>query len=184
MIDISFSEAIQSAQDYILISYPGYNPQDSKELQPSMVIGELFAYLEKHYTMQGEKISKHCIYNHPFYSFDERYFQKERLISSYSCQDYQAACVYYKQPKLPSHSFVHDFDPVQIDQPIGNKVVDIKQLVAVARNPIRVPISTKLKDHYNMVKTVKSRVKRSWAFRPYKYLLKQIALKEPIERRS
>ena len=55
-----FLEALHSAQDYLLLSYCGFSQQDNKELNPSLVVEELFSYSDSYYTIEGSKISEKC----------------------------------------------------------------------------------------------------------------------------
>jgi exodeoxyribonuclease V gamma subunit len=180
-----FLEALHSAQDYFLMSYQGYSYADSKELQPSLVIEELFSYLDKHYNVQGNKPSQCCIYRHPFDSFDESYFQQNSPLSNYSLADYRAAQMYYKGQKQLPHRFIEEF--ILTDQPepeIASEatVIDLKQLMAVAKNPIKFHLN-KVLDIY--VQTEEDRqVKNEEEFFVSsldKHILKQSAIKEPLE---
>ena len=52
-----FLESLHSAQDYLIISYCSYSQKDSKESNPSLVVEELFSYLDRVYTIRGKKVS-------------------------------------------------------------------------------------------------------------------------------
>ena len=69
-----FLEALHSAQDYLLLSYCGFSQQDNKELNPSLVVEELFSYSDSYYTIEGSKISEKCRFKHPLDAFDPSYF--------------------------------------------------------------------------------------------------------------
>ncbi|MBA3721128.1 MAG: exodeoxyribonuclease V subunit gamma [Parachlamydiaceae bacterium] len=134
-----FLELLHSAQEHLLISYQGYNNLDAKEIKPSIVVEELFSYLDNHYSIQHESISKSCIFTHPFDSFDQIYFKTNSLLKNYSTEDFKAAQAIYGTDSLPPHSFVGDFQisSPQIKTAISNCSIDIKYLTAVARNPIK-----------------------------------------------
>lgn len=177
-----FLEAVQSAKEYLLISYPGYSVQDGKELQPSLVIEELVSYLNKYYTMQGQKFSALCMHQHPFHAFDERYFQPDSPIRSYSFQDYQAARVYYKMDKHPPHCFVRTFSPAPIEEPVHDVMIDLKQLIAVARNPVKFYLNHVLDIYLEREEDRQIKNEEDFTLSSLdKYILKQSALKVPLE---
>lgn len=181
-----FLEALQSAQSYFLISYQGYNQQDSRELQPSLVIEELFSYLNKYYTVQGKKIADCCIFRHPFDAFNAIYFQKNSSLVNFSIKDYQTACIHYKLKKTAPYTFVEIFDlipspvPKEITHPL---TIDLKQLTAVARNPIKFYLNQILEiylqtDEERLLKNEEELFLSSLD----KYKLKQSAIKHPLDR--
>lgn len=177
-----FLEAIHAAQQYLLISYPGYNPQDHKEVQPSLVIAELLNYVDKYYTIQGQKITQFCISRHPFHAFDKQYFQADQGLSSYSWQDYQAACIYYHRGKKIPHSFVQSFAPLPPDPIVENKIIDLKQLAAIARNPIRFYLNHIFDIYLETEQDRQIKNEEDFSLSPLnQYLLKQSALKLPLD---
>ena len=133
-----FLEALHSAQDYLLISYQGYSKSERKELHPSLVVSELFSYLDKYYRLNEEKISARCHIKHPFDSFDYRYFQGKEPFYNYSQKDYQIAQVFYHIKKNPSHVFCETF-PLRShsSEDTEERIIHLKDLVAVAKNPIK-----------------------------------------------
>lgn len=180
-----FLEVLHSAQDYLLMSYQGYNYKDNKELQPSLLIEELFSYLDKHYAIQGKKISNYCLYKHPFDSFNELYFKSHSHFANYSFADFRVAHIYYKSAKQLPHRFIREF--ILTDQPEPTKVLEtttihLKQLAAVARNPIKFHLNQVLdiyieNEEERQIKNEEDLYLSSLD----KYLLKQSALKEPLE---
>ncbi len=180
-----FLEALHSAQDYLLLSYQGYGQHDSKELQPSLVVEELLSYLNKFYTIQGEKVSKKCIFKHPFDAFDERYFEKETCLYNFSQHDYRTAKVHCKKNKCPPHRFLNDFTRIEHPQPSvieNNSVIDLKQLSSVARNPIKFHLNKVLEIYLQTEEDRKLKIEEELSVSPLdKYQLKHFALTEPIE---
>lgn len=135
-----FLEAMHSAQDYLLLSYQGYCHTDGKELQPSLLVEELFSYFDKYYLIGDQKPSKYCTYHHPFDSFNEAYFQKGSRLSNFSMQDFKAAQAFYGEQKNDPHCFVLDFNKIdhpQVEVIPNRSIIDVKHLMAVARNPIK-----------------------------------------------
>lgn len=181
-----FLEALHCAQDYLLISYQGYCYTDGKQLQPSIIVEELFSYLDKYYSIQNEKVSASCIYRHPFDSFHEAYFQKNSLFFNYSFKDYQAAQAFYKEQKKPPHCFVRDF--VLDDQPQRSIIahrsfIDIKHLSAIARNPIKFHLNHVLEIYLQTEEDRQIKIEEDLVLSSLdKYQLKHSSLKEPVDR--
>lgn len=132
-----FLEALQSAQDYFIVSYQGFSSEEAKELQPSLAIEELFSYLEKYYTAQGKKISETCLFKHPFDAFDPSYF-KELSVSG-SLFDFKCARSHFGFEKSSPHSFLAAFPPMPASpSPFTlNRTIDLKDLRSAAGNPIK-----------------------------------------------
>lgn len=180
-----FLEALHSAQDYLLLSYQGYGRQDSKELQPSLIVEELFSYLDKSYTIQGKKVSEICIFKHPFDTFDERYFIKERCIHNFSQHDFRAAQTHCKLHKSPPHRFLNDFSCVAHPKPgiiEHNSLIDLKHLSAVARNPIKFHLNKILEIYIQTEEDRKLKTEEELMISSLdKHQIKHFALKEPID---
>ena len=138
-----FLEAIHSAQDYLLISYQGYHQRDHKESQPSLLVEELFSYLDKCYTIQGAKISDHCIVKHPFDAFDARYFQSAPFLHNFSSHHFAAAQSLYSSSPLPSHCFLDRFQwkPSSFS---SCSHIDLRHLMAAIKNPIKFHLNQRL----------------------------------------
>lgn len=181
----SFLEALHSAQDYLLLSYQGYGKYDSKELQPSLVVSELLSYLDKFYMIQGKKISQRLIFKHPFDAFDERYFAKEKCLSNFSQQDYRTAKKYYEINKSPTHCFLNEFTRLehpQLNIIENNSQIDLKNLISVARNPIKFYLNRVLEIYLQTDEDRKLKIEEDLILSPLdKHVLKQIAIKKPIE---
>jgi exodeoxyribonuclease V gamma subunit len=180
-----FLEALHSAQDYLLLSYQGYGQQDSKELQPSLIIEELFSYLDKYYSINGKKVSEVCIFKHPFDSFDERYFVEERGLPNFSKQDFKAAQTHYKVQKKAPHRFLNDFTCIEHPKPSiieHNSQIDIRHLSAVARNPIKFHLNKVLEIYIQTEEDRKLKTEEELIVSSLdKYQMKHYALKEPID---
>jgi exodeoxyribonuclease V gamma subunit len=179
-----FLEALHSAQDYLLLSYQGYGQQDGKELQPSLIAEELFSYLDKYYTVQGKKASEMCIFKHPFEGFDERYFAKEQCLPNFSKDDFKAAQTHYKTQKNPPHRFLNDFKCVEHPRPSvieHNSQIDIRNLSAVARNPIKFHLNKVLEIYIQTEEDRKLKTEEELTISSLdKHQMKHFALKEPI----
>lgn len=180
-----FLEALHSAQEYLLLSYCGFSQDDNKDLNPSLLVEELFSYLDEHYSIQGRKISEKCLFKHPFDAFDARYFIPGSDINNFSLQDYHAAQAACKPEQNPPHRFAHPLHcfniPLQDVLPSGT-MLNLKQLISVAKDPIKFhfnktwemylesPEERQLKTEEELVISALDRS-----------LLKQESIKEPIE---
>jgi exodeoxyribonuclease V gamma subunit len=133
-----FLETILSAREYLVFSYSKRN--SGPEL-PSLLIQELLSYLDQGYTLEGEKVSQMITTEHPFYSFDQRYFDsKEKNLRSYSSFYFEGANA-LREKKITTHRFIEEFF-LQIPRYYTKKesqevVIDLKELHNVARNPIK-----------------------------------------------
>jgi exodeoxyribonuclease V gamma subunit len=179
-----FLEAIHSAQYYLLLSYQGYSSKDQKELQPCLVVTELFSYLNNHYTLQGQGVMERCVYKHPFDSFDKKYFYPNTSLSNYSLTDYQAAQTCENPVKEPLHSFLSHFVPNENapseDQEI--KVIDIKNLTALAKNPIKFHLNRSLEIYLEGAEDRELKNEEDLTLSPLtKYQMKESPFKETTE---
>ena len=181
-----FLEALHSAQETLLISYQGYHQQESKELRPSLIIEELFSYLEKYYTVNGKKIREVCIFNHPFNVFDQRYFSKEGELSNFSHHDFKKANAYYTKKKIAPHSFLSEFTIRPSKREKKNepqKQIDIRTLSAMTRNPIKFHLNHAFEIFIQTKEDRTIKTEEELVISPLnKYRMKQSTLKHPLEK--
>lgn len=182
-----FLEALHSAQDYLLLSYQRYSRKDNRELQPSLIIEELFSYLDKFYRIGDEKISQKCIVKHPFDSFDERYFaENKKDLSNFSEEDFRAAKMNGQTYKFSPYRFINNF--IYEDHPSSHLIkdhtkIDIKHLTAVARNPIKFHLNQTLEIYLKTEEDRSLQTEEELMISVLdKYWLKQSALNQPIEK--
>lgn len=129
-----FLEAVLSARQYLVLSYSKKDPASKPLHECSLLISELVHYLDQSYSIEGAKPSETIVYQHPFYSFDKAYFQKEGKLRSYSTTDFQAAKSYYKTGKKQPFGFIPTFrQPSQLTEKID--VVTVKEIKRLSRNP-------------------------------------------------
>jgi exodeoxyribonuclease V gamma subunit len=135
-----FLENILSARNYLILSYPESGSKGEKNASPSLLITELFEYLDKGYTVQGEKISKSCHWKHPFYSFDKSYFAGGSAFpKSYFPSQYRAAIAFYGKEKSGPHRFISDYlySHIREKAPLKAEIIDLRRLTATAQNPFK-----------------------------------------------
>lgn len=181
-----FLELLHVAEKYLLLSYQSYHPRENKELKPSLVIEELFSYLDKFYTLRGEKISKYCKRDHPFDSFDRRYFDGTSNLHNFSPDDFAAARANDVVNKLPAHSFLREFKrTVDVQKPenlplgfSNHATIDLHQLLGVAHDPIKFHLNKTL----GIYLTKDREFKTEFALSPLdQWILRREVLKESPE---
>lgn len=180
-----FLETLHSAQDYLLISYCGFSQQDHKELNPSLVVEELFSYLNKYYTIQGSTIREKCFFKHPFDAFDPTYFTAGSSLNNFSLQDFQAAQAVCKTDRSPPHQFLKNFDCIIIHPKEilpARTLLNLRHLVSAAKDPIRFHFNKTLEMYLESPedRQVKTEEEISIAHLD-RFFLKQEAVLEPIE---
>ena len=177
-----FLEAIHSAQQTLILSYPCYSELDGKELQPSLIVEELFSYLDQAYQIKGRKVSKCCIHKHPFDSFDAHYFLEKTSLHNFSMQDYHLAQSYYQKAKSDFHSFIKSFS-VQEILPTKKCIIDIRHLIAAARNPIKFHLNKVLEIYLQTEEMRTLKLEEELVISALdKFQMKHLALKEPLNR--
>ena len=135
-----FLEALHVARDYLLLSYCGYAQRENKELSPSLVVEELFTYLDQCFTIQEKKISEHNIFKHPFDSFDALYFSPGSQLSNFSTNDFHAAQVVSRRDQGAPHRLIPQFvyvDTAPQEILSSKSFLNIKHLSGVAKDPIK-----------------------------------------------
>lgn len=138
-----FLETLHSAREALLISYQSQHSEDKKEVRPCLVVEELFSYLDKTYSVEGSSVSDHCIFRHPYDSFDKAYFEPNSRFVNFSQNDYKAALVLScSHTKAPPHRFLNDFTNTPQFQILPDKtVIEIRHLKAAAVNPIKLTLN-------------------------------------------
>ncbi len=130
-----FLEAILSARKKLILSYSSQQMEEKTLAGCSLLVSELMTYLDESFTISGMLPSSVCVYRHPFYPFDQRYFQKESALRSYSLYDYRAACSFYQCKEKTPHRF-SGLTPFKEGEKNSVYVVDLKDLKKLAKNPI------------------------------------------------
>lgn len=138
-----FLEALLSARRYFMMSYTSYQPGESQELLPSLLVTELIAYMDKAYASAaagvGDVISmgQRCVYKHPFKSYHSDYFTPESRFKSYSPVQFRAALSYYSPAKMPPHQFLSTFELSEEALDESPDILPLSDLAAFAKNPLK-----------------------------------------------
>ena len=117
-----FLEILCQAKDYLIFSAVDLCLKDGKPIAPSLLIQELFSYLEE----KGELTT-----THPAFGFHQSYYAKESVFDNFSPSDYEKAQHVYLGAPPPA-------PPKAVPNPISHQsVIDIKQLQKLARHPVQ-----------------------------------------------
>jgi exodeoxyribonuclease V gamma subunit len=132
----SFLETLLSAREKLLISYVGRSAVHNKKVPPSVVVSELFDYLEQAFVFpKKQSARKFVLTEHPLQAFSPRYFSDagvdERLFS-YSGANAEASrsITARRTPEMPP--FITDPLP-QIEE--SNRSLELRELIDFWKNP-------------------------------------------------
>jgi exonuclease V gamma subunit len=99
-----FLTALLSAEKSLTISYQNIHPQDGKVVGASLIVRQLFDYLDEYYLVQGKPPSKKCSFDHPGISFHKSYFSEDGTKKSFSPKDYRFASYHYGEKQVKNSS--------------------------------------------------------------------------------
>jgi exodeoxyribonuclease V gamma subunit len=131
-----FLEAVLSARQTLVLSYHRTDQKKGYLEEASLLISELFSYLDRRYEVAGGLPSTECAVIHPFYPFDRSYFQKGAKARSYSYSDFKAAQSLYGTQAKEMHRFIPAFTREHSGKNFQTHV-SIKHLKEMAKNPLR-----------------------------------------------
>ncbi len=173
-----FLETLLSARDYFLITYQASEQDDA----PSLLVTELLSYFDRFYRIQGKRVSEVCLYRHPFDSFDKSYFIKDSPLRSYSTAAFDAAQAYIHPDKQAPHAFVSDF-PMRVSPPIEKEhSIDLKQLSAAARHPLKMYMNKTLNIYLDKEESVRLKTEEDLILSALeRVMLTQKSLKLPLD---
>lgn len=179
-----FLEVLQSARNQLILSYSGYDLKDHREVQPSLVIQELLAYLDKYYSVGGLPPSKNAVFRHPYDSHHASYFETGSSFRSYFLTDYNAAKASLSKTRLPPRQFIESFnDPKRVTPAFPAQLtIDLKKLSSVAKNPIKFHLNDGLGIYLDKQEDRQIKDNEDFKFSGLdSYLIKQAGLKEPFD---
>lgn len=133
-----FLETLLSVRQTFILSYTRY-ADDGKEQAPSLLISELFSYIDQAYQVdEGDQaISETLKYVHPYQAYHTQYFSNGKL-KNYSFSDYSAACLYSQGIKKEPHQFIPTFQPkTSGNVPLSEACLSIQQIKQAISNPIK-----------------------------------------------
>ncbi len=132
----SFLETLLSAQEKLLISYVGRSAVHNKEIPPSVVVSELFDYLDQAFVFpKKESAREFVLTEHPLQAFSLRYFSAagmDERFFSYSEANAEASrsITARRAPEMPP--FITDPLP-QIEE--SNHSLELRELIDFWKNP-------------------------------------------------
>lgn len=132
-----FLECLLSARQYLFISYVGSVTTDSKMQSPSILVSELLTYMDEAYSIGHNTVSSSVVKVHPFQAFDRKYFEENSSLKSSSQSNYLNALAFSQKKKNPPHSLISDFIPSGKVSDKNSLVIDLRDLAAFARNPLK-----------------------------------------------
>ena len=180
-----FLEALHSAQKNLLLSCQGFGQKDGKEVRPSLIVEELFSYLDTFYIAQGKKASDACIFKHPFDAFDAGYFSKGSAFANFSTHDYSASLALCHPEKSAPHRLVQAFTfaAPQLSQILENgSQIDMRDLARAVRDPIKFHLNQTLEIFLETEEARKVKTEEEITVSPLdKYRMMQLAPKLPID---
>lgn len=133
-----FLESLLSARKYFILSYIGYSLSDASLKTSSLLITELVSAIDDGYLIEDKNFSEVAIKKHPFNAYDKSYFEEGSDFVSYSAFNYNLATKFYNLEKTNKHQFIPHFKleiPINFDLP--ELVIDLKDLLSFARNPLK-----------------------------------------------
>lgn len=139
-----FLEALLSAREVLLLSYVGYCFEMQAEKAPSILIQELFNYIDDGYTVNKKKASEHCRHLHPFDAFDPSYFVFNASLRGYRSYDYKLSLSASSKEKKAPHTFISSFDERNLNFSMDQLQISISELSEFTSNPLKKYLNKKL----------------------------------------
>lgn len=143
-----FLEAIVSAREKLYISYIGQDVRDNTEHLPSVLVCELFDYIQKGFYIKNKKIYDHVLKKHRLQGYSIDYFSLQSGLFSYSKENYEACKTLYSLPDKKKASFfiTTGFPSVrQKEADIDSEtLLDIEQLSVFFKNPAKYILENRL----------------------------------------
>lgn len=148
-----FLEAILSARNYFIMSYSQF--KEGREESPSGLLTEFLAYIDSAYECNGVRAVDACFFKHPFFNFDAAYFKENSPFPSYSVKNFEAACAFYQCEKLSGFKFIPNFarnaNLLTAKGISEQRLIDIKDLAKMAKNPLQAYFNNTLGMYVNEV---------------------------------
>lgn len=175
-----FLEAIHSTQEKLLLSYPCTSVEEGKENLPSLLVEELFSYLDNAYSVDHKKISEACLIRHPHDAFDPSYFEREKECCG-QYPDFLAAKSLQEPLKKKRESFIDAFHQGELKQ--ASRMLEVRQLSAAMRNPIKLHLNGSLGIYVETPEERRLKTEEEFVVTALdKSVMLRASLKEPIER--
>lgn len=126
-----FLESLISARDTLILTYPGLSQTDNAQAPPSVLVAELFDYLDSRYTVRGGKPSEELTIKHRLQAFHPDYFRPDGNLFSHSVQNCRAAQALCGQPQAAP------FFPTAAGAAVDLEEIDLLELTRFLAHPVR-----------------------------------------------
>lgn len=126
-----FLESLISARDTLILTYPGLSQADNVEAPPSVLVAELFDFLDSRYTVRGGKPSAELTTRHRLQAFHPDYFRPDGSLFSHSVQNCLAARA------LCGHPTPAPFFPAATGATVELDELDLIELIRFLGHPVR-----------------------------------------------
>jgi len=134
----SFLETLLSAREKLLISYVGRSAIHNSEIPPSVVVSELFDYLDQAFEFPEKKSAREFVLTeHPLQAFSPRYFSAraaDKDFFSYSEANAEASRSISAKRATEMPPFITDPLP-QMEESSGS--LELRELIDFWKNPSR-----------------------------------------------
>lgn len=132
----AFLETLLQARDKLLISYVGRSAIHNNEIPPSVVVSELFDYLDQAFVFPKKKSAREfMLTEHPLQAFSPRYFSAnvgDKDVFSYSAANAEASRSISARQVTEPPPFITDPLPS-----MEESSVELRELIAFWKNPPR-----------------------------------------------
>ena len=141
----SFLETLLSVREKLLISYVGRSAVHNKEISPSVVVNELFDYLDQAFVFPEKKSAKEfLLVEHSLHAFSPRYFPfpaVDEQLFSYSKPNAEASRSITARHVTEMPPFITDPLP-QIDE--SNRSLELRELIDFWKSPCKYFVKKRL----------------------------------------
>jgi exodeoxyribonuclease V gamma subunit len=141
----SFLETLLATREKLLISYVGRSAVHNKEIPPSVVVSELFDYLDQAFIFPEKQSAREFVLTeHPLQAFSPRYFSTagpEGHFFSYSEANAEASRSITARRALELPPFITDPLP-QIEE--SNRSLELRELINFWKNPSKYFVKKRL----------------------------------------
>ncbi len=154
----TFLETILSAREKLFIFYNGKDEINNIELQPSILVKELFDYLNDSFDVHGFNTPEEAILEkHPLHGYSSKYFQNTSNLFSYNYYSYQSYLALTKESDIPGKNpdKAHQNGNRQIPESLNTKTtlqitnINIRDLETFITNPAKHFLQNKISLYFD-----------------------------------
>jgi exodeoxyribonuclease V gamma subunit len=142
-----FLEAILSSRQSLYISYSGQSIQDNTPIPPSVLVSELFDYIDQGFVLVGKPAAGTLITRHPLQAFSRRYFNADPSPGSYSIENCRAAEAFLRKSGQAPAFFKSPLPAAEDDL----RAIDIDSFCGFFANPARYLLKNRLGIYFEQI---------------------------------